>query len=602
MSGAPEKNAQPGLAETARAGAWAQSRMIFRAIFAPPMGRRIIVLMAVLIAAILATTYGQLALNEWNQPFYDAITRRDLNDFLYQLAVYFFIVGILLVLDVLQRWLNETAKFRLRENLTRDLLKLWMAPRRAFWLATGGNAMGVNPDQRMSEDALKLTDLSFDLSTGLFRSTVLLAGFAGVLWNISKNFTFRVGAVDYTIPGFMLWAALSYAVIGSLLSYWVGRSLVTRNADRYAREADLRFALVRINEHVDGIALADGEPGELRRVETHVDNLMFAMRRLVRGLTNLTWVTAGFGWITGIAPILVAAPLYFSGKTSFGGMMMAAAAFTQAQGSLRWFVDNFSAIADWRASLLRVANFRAALVATESSHAAGSRIDYAEGPPGAMVFEELQVESPVGREGFHERRVVIRAGEHTLICGAPGEGKTPLFRAISGLWPWGSGRIVRPRDESVMYVPRGTPYLPRGTLREVLAYPLMTDRFADGDYLEALQRTGLGRYASSLDAQQRWDRELREDEQMALALARVVLRAPPWVVFDDTFSSMEDETLERVIEMFMHELTKTTVIHVGRSAQMHLPLFARVLHLRRVPSERSIEEHWVTERILRKAR
>jgi putative ATP-binding cassette transporter len=153
-----------------------------------------------------------------------------------------------------------------------------------------------------------------------------------------------------------------------------------------------------------------------------------------------------------------------------------------------------------------------------------------------------------------------------------------------------------------MYVPRGTPYLPRGTLREVLAYPLMTDRFADRDYLEALERTGLGRYAPSLDTQQRWDRELREDEQMALALARVVLRAPPWVVFDDTFSAMEDETLERVIEMFTHEFTETTVIHVGRSTQMHLPLFARVLHLRRVSSERSIEERWVTERILRKAR
>src|SRR5215471_16407776 len=602
MSDAPEKNAQSGLAETARASAWAQSRMIFRAIFARPAGRRIFILMTVLIAAILATTYGQLTLNEWNQPFYDAITRRDLNDFLYQLGVYFAIVGVLLVLDVLQRWLNETAKFRMRESLTRDLLRLWMAPRRAFWLATGGNPMGVNPDQRMAEDAMKVTDLSFDLSTGLFRSTVLLAGFAGVLWNISKNFTFRIGAVDYMIPGFMLWAALSYAVVGSLFSYFVGRSLVTRNADRYAREADLRFALVRINEHVDGIALADGESDELRRVGTHVDNLMIAMQRLVRGLTNLTWVTAGFGWITGIAPILVAAPLYFSGKTSFGGMMMAAAAFTQAQGSLRWFVDNFSALAEWRATLLRVANFRTALIATESQRDVGSQIEYAEGPPGAMVFEDLQVESPVGREGFQERRVVIRAREHTLICGAPGEGKTPLFRAISGLWPWGAGRIVRPRDESVMYVPRGTPYMPRGTLREVLAYPLMTDRFEDRDYLEALERTRLGRYASRLDAQQRWDRELREDEQMALALARVVLRAPPWVVFDDTFSAMEDETLERVIEMFMHEFTETTVIHVGRSTQMHLPLFARVLHLRRIPIERAIQEQWVTERILRKAR
>ncbi len=187
-----------------------------------------------------------------------------------------------------------------------------------------------------------------------------------------------------------------------------------------------------------------------------------------------------------------------------------------------------------------------------------------------------------------------------LICGAPGEGKTPLFRALSGLWPWGSGRIVRPRGESVMYVPRGTPYLPRGTLREVLAYPLLTDRFAERAYVQALERTGLGRYVKSLDANQRWDRELSEDEQMALALARVVLHAPPWVVFDDTFSSMEDETLERVIDMFTHDVTRTTIIHIGRSTQTHLPLFSRVLHLTRLARRRPAnKQEWATERILR---
>jgi putative ATP-binding cassette transporter len=334
----------------------------------------------------------------------------------------------------------------------------------------------------------------------------------------------------------------------------------------------------------------------------HLGNVMIAMRRLVRGLTNLTWVTAGFGWITGIAPILVAAPLYFTGKTTFGGMMMAAAAFTQAQGSLRWFVDNFSLIADWRATLLRVANFRAALVATESPQDAGSRIEYVEGPAGAMAFEELQVDSPVGREGFQERHVVVSAGEHVLICGAPGEGKTPLFRALSGLWPWGSGRIVRPHGEAVMYVPRGTPYLPRGTLRDVLAYPLMTDRFDDASYARALERAGLGRYAASLDANQRWDRELNEDQQMALALARVVLHAPPWVVFDDTFSSMEDETLERVIDLFTHDIKGTTIIHIGRASQTHLPLFSRVLHLTRLQDESGGRDGRVRERVLRSVR
>jgi putative ATP-binding cassette transporter len=602
MSESGENAKPPDLAEAARAGVAAQARMIYRAIFSSPVGRRVIVLIAGLVLAILVTSGGQVILNNWNQPFYDAITRRDLNDFLYQLGVYFVIVACLLVLDVSQRWLTETIKFRLRDGLTRDLLKLWMAPRRAFWLATSGGHLGVNPDQRISEDAMKLCDISADLSIGLFRASVLLVSFAGVLWTISSDFTFRVGGVDYAVPGFMLWAAISYAVVGSLLSYWVGRSLIRRNADRYAREADLRFALVRISEHVDGIALASGEADERRRVEAHIGNVMLAMRRLVRGLTNLTWVTAGFGWITGIAPILISAPLYFSGKTSFGGMMLAAAAFSQAQGSLRWFVDNFGAIADWRATLLRVANFRSALLATEAQHDPGSRIEYADGPPGAFSLEGLEVDSPVGREGFQERNVVIHAGEHALICGAPGEGKTPLFRALSGLWPWGRGRIVRPQGATVMYVPRGTPYLPRGTLREVLAYPSLTDRFAELPYVQALERTGLGRYVKSLDATLRWDRELREDEQMALALARIVLHEPDWVVFDDTFSAMEDETLERVIELFTNDLTRTTIIHIGRSTQAHLPLFARVLHLTRLPGEQAENEEWPAERARRRRR
>lgn len=600
MNATNEQRNTAGVSEAARAGVLHQARTIYLAIFASPVGRTLIMLLVAMTAAILVTTYGQIVLNQWNQPFYDAITRRDLHDFFYQLGVYFGIVAGLLVLDVTQRWINETIRYRLREGLTRDLLALWMAPRRAFWLAAKGGSVGVNPDQRMTDDAAKLCDISTDLSIGLFRSSVLFVSFASVLWTISKDFAFHVNGVEYAIPGFMLWAAIAYSVVGSLLSYAVGRALVRLNSDRYAREADLRFAVVDINEHIDGIALLDGEADERRRAEMHLSNVVIAMRRLVRGLTNLTWVTAGFGWITGIAPILIAAPLYFSQKTSFGGMMMAAAAFTQAQGSLHWFVDNFSALADWRATLLRVENFRAALTVSEPQHNGASEIEYTEGAPGEMILDNLQVDSPVGRVALQERRAVIRAGQHVLISGGPVEAKTPLFRALSGLWPYGGGRIVRPRGESVMYVPRGTPYIPRGTLREALAYPALSDRFGDRAYAEALEHVGLRRYVQSLDADRRWDRELSEDEQMALTLARVVLHAPLWVVFDDTFSSMEDNTLRRVAFMCAQHVKQTTIIHIGRNTQAHLPLFKRVLHLAK-PNAEGEKEKRSTEPMLRRS-
>jgi putative ATP-binding cassette transporter len=444
---------------------------MLRAIYASRVGRTLVLLAVALVLVVLVTAYGQIRLNRWNKPFYDALSRRDMRDFFYQLGVFFVIAGIILALNVTQRWLVETVKYKLREGLVLDLLAEWMLPRRAFWLSNAGQ-IGVNPDQRIAEDARKLCELSADLGVGLLQASILFATFAGILWVLSSGFTVTIGAHEIPIPGFMLWAAILYAGAGSLLSYWVGRGLIGRNEQRYAREADLRFSLVRVNEHVDDISLAAGENDERRRIESHLVNVLVATRRLVLGLTNLTWVTAGFGWITVVAPILVAAPLYFTGRVSFGGLMMAAGAFTQAQSSLRWFVDNFSVIADWRATLLRVGNFRQALLTAHEPQDIASRIDYSDGEPGRIVLEDLKIISAANADVLRETNVVLRAGVRALIQGAPGTGKTQLFRALAGLWPWGSGRIVRPAGETMLYLPRGTPYLPRGTFREVLAYPL----------------------------------------------------------------------------------------------------------------------------------
>jgi putative ATP-binding cassette transporter len=558
-----------------------QLGLVIRAIFSSPVGRTLAILMTVIVLIIVATAYGQIRLNNWNKPFYDALSRRDLRDFLFQLGVFFVIAGFLLVLNVTQRWLAETLQVKLREGLVRSLLADWLIPRRAFWLANAGT-MGVNPDQRIHEDARKLCELSADLGVGLLQASILFFTFAGVLWGLSSDFALRIADRDYPIPGFMLWAAIVYASAGSLLSYWVGRGLINRNAERYAREANLRFSLVRVNEHVDDISLAAGEADEKRRIERHLGDVLRATRRIVWGHTNLTWVTSGFGWVTIVAPILVAAPLYFTGKVSFGGLMMAAGAFTQAQSSLRWFIDNFSVIADWRATLLRVANFRHAVISTHEPRGFESRITYAEGDPGMIRIDDLESVSSAHADRLKESSVVVPAGGRVLILGAPGTGKTQLFRALAGLWPWGTGRITRPRGEQIFYLPRGTPYLPRGSLREVLAYPLKADSFGPNAFTRALFRLGLERLAPFLDETRRWDRELSQDEQLCLVFARMLIQMPPWVLIDGTFGALDNDVLELVMDVFTHELERTAVIHVGSAGEAH-DLFSKVLHLVKAP-------------------
>ncbi|MDB6090765.1 MAG: transporter domain protein, partial [Gammaproteobacteria bacterium] len=238
--------------EAAQSGLVRQMGQMIRAIAASGVGRALVLLMTAVFLIIVLTAYGQIRLNRWNKPFYDALSRRDFHDFLVQLGVFFVIAAALLILNVAQKWLGEMLKLKLREGLVHDLVRDWMLPRRAFWLANAG-PMGVNPDQRMHEDARKLCELSADLGMGLLQASILFATFAGILWNLSQGFIFRIADRDYAVPGFMVWAAVIYAGAGSLMSYWVGRSLINRNSERYAREADLRFSLVRVNEHLDGI-------------------------------------------------------------------------------------------------------------------------------------------------------------------------------------------------------------------------------------------------------------------------------------------------------------------------------------------------------------
>jgi len=558
---------------------FAQVARLVAAFWASRERNQLLLLAAALVAVVAATAYMQIRLNAWNRPFYDALTHKDIPQFISQLRVFAELAAVLLVLNVSQVWLNQTSRVVLRQGLVHDLLNEWLKPMRAFRLSNAGS-IGQNPDQRLHADAQHLTDLMTDLGIGLLQSTLLLLSFIGVLWVSSQHMFLPFAGHRYYIPGYMVWCALFYASTASFLSWLVGRPLIGLDAERYAREANLRFALVRANEEIEGITIYGGEADEKGHLNRVFDSVLEVSRRIVGATTRLSWITSGYGWFTIVAPILVAAPTYLTGGMSFGELMLVVGAFNQVQTSLRWFVDNFSSIADWRATLLRVASFRGALVTMDSLGESTSRIDLEETGSPTIRLDDLQVAAPAGAINLSERHVDLAPGERVLISGERGEERTLLFRAMIGLWPWGSGRIARPPRESMMFLPERA-YVPPGTLRTALCYPCATHEFDDAAAVRALTAVGLERLQPLLDTTERWDQRLNDDEKQLLAIARVILQRPQWVVLNEALEILDPASRRRTEALFSGDLARVGLINIGRETDREF--FMRRVQLRTDP-------------------
>jgi vitamin B12/bleomycin/antimicrobial peptide transport system ATP-binding/permease protein len=574
------KPAQGGRAPTNNDGTLAQTRNLIEVLRQAPEKRALLWLSGLIVAVIVFNGIAQLRLNSWQGAFYDAIAQRDLPLFYWNLGVFAVIAGVLLVLGVAQTWLHENLKVKLREAVTFDLIEEWLKPKRAYRLPLVGE-IGSHPDQRIQDDARRLVELSVDLGVGLVQSTLLLLSFVGVLWVLSAQVVFVVGATQFSIPGYMVWCALAYALVGSYFTWMIGRPLIHANEELRAREAEFRFLLVRVNDAAEAIAIHRGEQDERRGLEQVAGKACAVMLQIANALARLTWITAGYGWIAIVVPIVVAAPGYFGGGLSFGGLMMVAGAFFQVQQSLRWFVDRFTALAEWRAALQRVIAYRDALVRVEGLGRGQGLITYSDHPQGRLALDGVRVFAPNGQVFLSEGRVEVAPGERVLIVGTPRCGKSTFFRALAGLWIWGQGSIRLPRRGTMAFLPH-RPYIPIGTLREALTYPLPPSQFTDQEIRSTLSRMRLDRLAPSLDKSSGWDQEMTLDEQQRIALARTMLQRPDWIIQDEAMSELDDDSRHLAEELFRKELAHAAVISVGRKGR-NGNFYDRVLELQVVP-------------------
>ncbi len=568
---------------TADASTYSQMRFLWQMLDGPRSRRSLARYFILITLVIGSNALVQVRLNTWQGSIYDAISSRDISIFLRQVGVFAIIVSVLLCLGVAQTWLHERLKVRLRQAVTFDLLDEWLKPARIFLLPLSGD-ISINPDQRIQEDTRRLSELTVDLTVGLVQSTLMFFAFVGVLWELSAQVVFVIHGHPMTIPGYMVWAAIGYAVLGSFVTWLVGRPLINAHTQLRAAEANFRFDLVRLNEAAEGVALSHGEPAERNLLDKPLGAVLTIMRTIASRLATLMWVTGAFGWFAILAPLILAAPGYFGGTLSLGGLMMVVGGFYQVQQALRWYVDRFPALAEWRAMLARVIDYRTALQRVETLDGVAGRIRYIEEPAsGSLCLEDLCILTPGGRVTLGDPSVVIKAGERVLVVAPPKSGKTIFVKTLAGLWVWGSGTIRLPKG--IMFLPQ-LPYLSAGSLKTVLAYPNPAETCSEPDARTALERVRLGQFADQLNVDKRWDKELSLEEKRRLNLARLLIQRPKWVIKDKSISELDEETRKLALSVFSTELADTGFISVGRHDPGH-GFYKRTLNLKtRLPGIR----------------
>jgi putative ATP-binding cassette transporter len=507
----------------------------------------------------------QVRFNIWNRDFFNALESRDRGAFFGQMGMFLALAAASMVTAVFQLYVRQVLQLHWRRWLVVRLQHAWLQGGRHYQLNFLEGAAD-NPDQRISENTRWATAMAVDMAVGLITSVLMLVSFVGILWGLSGPLHIAFGATEFDIPGYMVWAALLYAGIGSGLTWLIGRPMVEANIRRNEAESEHRFALIRLRESSEGVALIRGERDEERGLMGAFDHVVTVMKDLMRSERHLMWLTSAYGMLLTVFPVLVASPRYFAGAITLGVLMQIASAFAQVTTALNWFVDNFPRIADWRSHVERVMVLEDTLEAADQIGAETGLIALREGPgedgQEVLSFRDLQIAHPDGNVVIGEANAEIRAGEKVLIVGESGTGKSTLFRAIAGLWPWGSGEIHIPPRNHMMFMPQ-RPYLPLGSLRGAVAYPAAAKGFTDAALGQALETAGLPHLVARLDETERWDRILSLGEQQRLAFARMLLHRPRWVFMDEATAALDEDNQDRLMTLFRNEMAESALVSIG---------------------------------------
>jgi putative ATP-binding cassette transporter len=517
-----------------------------------------------LTAATLALTVAQIAIqlrvNLWHRDFFNALERRSDAALGGHVWLFLLLAGLSMAAAVAQLWARQMLSLRWRRWLVQHLQDRWLHNAGHYRMGLLPDAAD-NPDQRISENTRWATVMAVDLATALLNALLTLVSFASVLWMLSG--IVQVGGV--AVPGSLVFVAIAYAIAGSLLTWAIGRPMVGINIARNQAESDHRFALLRLRENAEAVALSGGAADEARGLRRSFGQVVEVMHALLRRERQLMWLGSGYGMVAAVLPLLLASPRYFAGALTLGALVQLAQAFVSVTTALSWFQEQWPRLADWRSHVERIVALEDSLdAATALGEAGGIALEeVAPGEAPVLAFTGLTLRAPCGAVLVEDAAATIRPGERVLVQGPSGAGKSTLFRAAAGLWPWGEGIIRRPSASAGLMLLPQRPYLPLGTLREAVCYPAGPGSFTEAAVRAALLRCGLPALAPRLDEAGRWDRVLSLGEQQRLGFARLLLHAPRWVLLDEATSALDEASEAALMRLFQAELAGAAVLSIG---------------------------------------
>jgi vitamin B12/bleomycin/antimicrobial peptide transport system ATP-binding/permease protein len=529
-------------------------------------GRAGRILLVTVIGLQLFQVWLNVRFNAWYKTFYDALQNKDWDIFIWQLGVFSVLAAAFIVSAVYQLYLQQWLQIRWRRWLTTKYLGRWLGDGTHYRMRLKGDSAD-NPDQRIADDIKLFINSTLDIGIALLGSIVTLISFVVILWGLSSSFPLVIGSQSFNIPGYLVWAALIYAILGTWVTHLVGRPLIKLNFDQQRYEADFRFSLVRLRENAEEVTLLAGEPAEKERLLDRFGRVVGNWYGIMQRTKRLTFLTAGYSQIAIIFPFIVVSPLYFAGSMMLGGLMQIASAFGQVQGALSFFVKAYSEIADWKAVLNRLAGFDASIGWAEGLDATAPRVELVAGGERKLVADGLLVGLPNGKHIVRVKDFAIEPGERVLVTGPSGSGKTSLFRALGGVWPFGEGSIRIPKEANVLVLPQ-KPYLPLGTLRGALAYPGPEDAFTHAEIDEIVDAVGLSHLRSGLDKTAYWSDKLSGGEKQRLSIARALLQMPDWLFLDEATSALDEAAESELYRLLLKRLPDAAIVSIGHRSSL----------------------------------